>query len=244
MPYRKEKFINGDIYHIIIRGIDGNIIFKDTDDHFRGIFSIYEFNNAAQVEIRDRRRSRVKTKAEEAFQELKKSKTCGGPTSADVRDKLVEVLAFCFMRNHLHLLLRQVKSEGINRFMTKVGTGYAGYFNRKYSRQGYVFQKRFTAVHIKTDEQLKVIFAYIHTNPASFIEPKWKDVGIKDPRKIIKFLKSYKWSSYFDYIGKNNFPSVTDREFILETMGGPQSCERFIKNWVEYKQRGLENLQS
>ncbi len=119
--------------------------------------------------------------------------------------------------------------------MSKLGTGYGGYFNRKYSHEGHVFQKRFTAVHIENEDQLKVVFVYIHTNPISLIEPKWKELGIKEPEKAIEFIENYKWSSYPDYIGKKNFPSVTDREFILKIMGGEDGCKNFIESWIRYK---------
>lgn len=239
MPYRKEQFVNGEIYHIVVRGIDENLIFNDINDHYRGIFSIYEFNNAKQVVIRERRKARMKIKEEikkvsQEFQKLTKEAN-RDPSSVDSRDKLVEVLAFCLMPNHLHLLLRQLKEGGIIKFMGKFGTGYGGYFNRKYIRQGHVFQKRFTAVHIENEDQLKVVFVYIHTNPISLIEPKWKELGIKNPEKVIEFIENYKWSSYPDYIEKKNFPSVTDREFILKIMGGEQGCKEFVENWIRYK---------
>ena len=116
MPYRKEKFENGDIVHIIIRGVDGNLLFRDRDDYYRGIFSIYEFNNLNPVSIKYRR---------EIVNRFKKS--IRGPTSdksiimPDKRDKMVEVLAFCFMPNHIHLLVRQIKDNGITEFMRKIG---------------------------------------------------------------------------------------------------------------------------
>lgn len=94
--------------------------------------------------------------------------------------------------------------------MMKFGAGYGGYFNRKYHRKGHVFQQRFSAVHIEGEEQLKTVFVYIHTNPISLIEPNWKEKGIEEPEKVIEFLENYKWSSYQDYIGKKNFPSVTN----------------------------------
>ncbi len=239
MPYRKEQFVNGEIYHIIVKGVDGNVIFKNIDDHYRGAFSIYEFNNAKRVEIRERRRERAKIKEQikkvsREFEKIK-NQVCGGPTSADSRDKMVEVLAFCVMPNHLHLLLRQLREGGINKFMVKLGTGYGGYFNRKYSHQGHVFQKQFTAVHIKNEEQLKTVFVYIHINPVSLIEPIWKEKGIKNPKKVIKFLEDYKWSSYPDYIGKKSFPSVTDRDFISKIIGGEQGCKEFVESWIKYK---------
>lgn len=229
MPYRRQQFVNGEIYHIVLRGIDNNLIFKNRDDYYRGIFSIYEFNTTKPVVIRERRKARVRIK-----KTIKKTNR-GQASATDKRKKLVKILAFCFMPNHIHLLLKQLKNEGVTRFMSKVGTGYGGYFNRKYSRKGYVFQDRFSAIHIKDDNQLKTIFVYIHTNPLSLIEPRWKEKGIKDPKKAIKFLKDYKWSSYADYIGKENFPSVTNREFILAIMNSEQGCREFVEHWVRYK---------
>jgi len=231
MPYRKEQFINGEIYHIVVRGIDDNLIFKNVDDYYRGIFSIYEFNNTKPVLIFKRRRE---------IKNLKNQlrKLGRGPSSSnfpDYRDLLVEVLAFCFMPNHIHLLLKQLKNNGITKFMSKVGTGYGGYFNRKYGRKGYVFQNRFLTVHIKDNDQLKTVFVYIHTNPLSLTEPKWKEIGIRSPEKAIEFLENYKWSSYSDYIGKKNFPSVTTRDFVLKVMSGEEKCKEFVEGWVRYK---------
>ena len=226
MPYREAQFVKGEIYHIILRGIDDNLIFKDQDDYYRGIFSIYEFNTTRPVTIQYRRKVRAK---------IKKELDRGPSSIADERDKVVEVLAFCLMPNHIHLLLKQLKDNGITRFMSKVGTGYGGYFNRKNNRKGYVFQNRFLAVHVKNEDQLKNVFVYIHTNPASLIEPNWKERGIKNPKKAVEFLKNYKWSSYQDYIGKKNFPSVTDRNFILKTMNTEKGCKKFIEYWLRYK---------
>lgn len=228
MPYRHEQFVDGEIYHVILRGLDDNLIFKDIDDYYRGIFSIYEFNNSKAVEILERRRQirvmKKKFKGERVSLNL-----------LDERDKLVEVLAFCFMPNHIHLLLMQLKNDGITKFMRKFGAGYGGYFNRKYNRKGYVFQNRFKAVHIKNDEQLRVVFVYIHTNGISLIEPRWKELGIKNSQEIIKFLENYKWSSHLDYIGKKNFPSVTNRDFILEIIGGEKGCQEYVEDWIKYK---------
>lgn len=236
MPYRKVRLVNNEIYHIVARAIDNNTIFKNIDDKYRGIFSIYEFNNAKQVVIRERRQARAKIKKE--FKKIAKDLVDRDPVSvdsADSRDKLVEVLAFCIMPNHIHLLVRQIKDSGITKFMVKVGAGYGGYFNRKYSRRGPLFQNRFVAVHIENEEQLKVVFAYIHANPVSLIEPKWKEFGIKNLKKCIEFLENYKWSSYLDYIGKVNFPSVTKRKFMLEMMAGEIACKNCIEDYLKYK---------
>jgi len=231
MPYRKEQFANGEIYHIILRALDNNLIFKDTDDYFRGIFSIYEFNNANPVSIWLRRKQRRKEKILETLQ---------GPSlqqSSDRRDVLVEVMAFCFMPNHIHLLAKQVKDNGIRKFMSKVGTGYAVYFNKKYQRQGHVFQNRFKSVHVENDNQFMVTASYIFTNPIALIEPGWKELGIRNHslNEVVKFLENYKWSSYQDSIGIKNFDSVTNRTFLLEMMGSISGLKGVVKDWIEHK---------
>lgn len=199
------------------------MVFKNEDDNYRGIFSLYEFNTTGPITIRERRKLRLQ------------AKKAPGEQFSDARNSLVEVLTFCFMPNHIHLLLKQIKDNGITQFMRKFGAGYAAYFNKKYKRKGHLFQGRFRAVHIKTDEQLQTVFVYIHSNAISLIEPKWKENGIKDPEEVINFLENYKWSSYLDYLGRKNFPSVTKRDFLLEIMGEEEGCEEFIKNWVNYK---------
>ncbi len=229
MPIRKEQFANNEIYHVILRGLDDNLIFKDINDYYRGVFSIYEFNNANPVSIKRRRETR------ERFKKSVRERVSDNIIENDNRDKLVEVLVFCFMPNHIHLLVKQLKEDGITKFMRKIGAGYAGYFNRKYKRKGYVFQNRFRSVYIKDDNQLRTIFNYIHMNPASLIEPGWKENGIKDMNNVIEFLENYKWSSYQDYVDAKNFPSVTERKFLLEFLGGIDGCKLTIEDWVKYK---------
>ncbi|MDP3991058.1 MAG: transposase [Candidatus Nealsonbacteria bacterium] len=231
MPYRKQPFETGKIYHVVTRSLDNNLLFKNTNDYYRGIFSIYEFNTTKAIKIRERRKARVKEK-----QIIKNTDpTCVTIDAIDKRDLLVEIIAFCLMPNHIHLLLRQTKKDGIVKFMAKFGSGYASYFNKKYGRKGYVFQNRFRSVEIKNNEQLKIVFAYIHINPTSIIISNWKEEGIKDINKVLEFIENYKWSSYSDYLGKINFPSVSNRKFILELFGNKEKCKRFVDAWVRYK---------
>jgi len=236
MPYRKEEFANGEMYHIILRALDDNLIFKDIDDYFRGIFSIYEFNNLNPVTIQARRKNR------NAFKKLLKKAdrhpmSIQPPEFIDDREKMIEIMAFCFMPNHIHLLVKQLKNGGISKFMQKTGIGLGKYFNGKYERKGHVFQDTFKSVHIKNDNQFMATASYIFTNPITLMEPGWKEFGIRNhsTEEVIKFLEEYKWSSYQDCIGIKNFPSVTEREFLLETMGGVEGLKEVVKDWVEHK---------
>ena len=140
------------------------------------------------------------------------------------------------MPNHVHLLLKQNREVGVVKFMRKVNGGYALYYNKKYHRKGYLFQGRFKSVHVKDNEQLKTVFVYIHTNPVAFLYPHWKEKGIKNPKKVIDFIENkYRWSSYFDYLGNKNFPSLTSRKFLLRVMGGVEGCKEFVNGWLFYK---------
>lgn len=230
MSYIKPPLVNNEIYHIVSRAVGDTVVYVDESDFYRGIFSIYEFNTNKKVEIWERRRARNIFK-----------KNVGRPTShiseyPDERDKLVEVLAFSFMPNHLHLILKQLKDNGITEFMKKVSGGYAKYFNEKYQRMGHLFNK-FRAVHIEDDNQLRNAFLYVHVNLISIIEPGWKERGIKNPKKVKEFLENNKRHSYVDYLGKKTFPSVTQRDFFLEFMGGPEGCRAGIDSWIKNRNK-------
>ena len=232
MPARNQKLINNEFYHITLRRVGESLLFKDINDHYRGIFSIYEFNTLTPVTIRERRNARLRIK-----QEIKKG-TRDQDLCVDTRDQLVEILLFCLMPNHIHLLLKQLKEGGISKYINKIGAGYPAYFKKKYDidSRGHFFQDRFNAVHIKNDEQLIMNFIYIHTNPISLIEPGWKEKKIKNPEKTIRFLeKDYRWSSFWDYIGTKNFSSITERKLFINLIGGEQKCKELIEDWIKSK---------
>ncbi|MEA3344062.1 MAG: transposase [Patescibacteria group bacterium] len=242
MPRESREFINDEIYHVIIRRIGEEKLFLDVDDYYRGIFSIYEFNSTELVTIRNRRAARIRFKNTISEANNDENFVATKDKILATRNKeglLVEILAFCFMPNHIHLLIKQLKDKGISKFMLKVESGYAAYFKNKYGVKirGHFFQDKFKAVHIKTNDQLKTVFVYIHANPVSLIEPKWKEIGIKNYDNVIQFLgEKYRWSSYFDYIGKKNFPSVVQMNFLVKTIGEPSECRRIVEDWMKYRE--------
>jgi len=243
MSRKPRQFVEGEFYHIVLRRLQNEPLFIDADDYYRGIFSLYEFNDLKPARIRERRaaRARFKKTIRKVDQGQTSVKTIGLDRSLvmiDKRELVVEILTFCLMSNHIHLLVRELKKGGISKFMQKLGSGLASHFKNKYGikLRGYFFQDRFTAVHIKTDQQLRIIFVYIHTNPISLIKPKWKEEGITNPKKVIEFVENYKWSSYPDYIGKKNFPSLTKRELMLKIMGNKNGCREWVNGWIRRKE--------
>lgn len=210
-----------------MRAVDGTKLFRDDQDYLRMIHDLFEFNDSNPTLSTFRANYRRNTKFNVSLPDLAILKK-------KPRKLLVEILAFCLMPNHVHLLIRQLQENGISRFMKKFG-GYALYYNKKHKRKGYLFQSRFRAVHIRTNEQLQTVFVYIHTNPVAIIFPGWKEKGIEDFKKTRDFIEDYRWSSYKDYLEKKNFPSITNREFLKEVMGKPKDCQNFINDWLKYK---------
>ena len=238
MPIKKPPLSNGEIYHIVVRAVENLKLFREENDYFRMIHDLFEFNDENPVDWNHRR---VFVPNKQMSPRMSPRTVLGQlPRGGDrkrKRELLVEILAFCLMPNHVHLLVRQVRNGGISKLMRKIGAGYGIYYNNKYKRRGHLFQGKYRIVHIKTDEQLKTVFVYIHTNPVSIIVPNWREKGIRDFKKVIKFLEKYRWSSYPDYLGLKNFPSLTNREFLTKIMGGIQGSRDFVMGWLQFKKR-------
>jgi putative transposase len=82
-------------------------------------------------------------------------------------EQLVEVVAYCIMQTHFHLILKQVTEDGIAKFMGRILNGYSRYFNSLHSRVGPLWTGRFKNVLIRNDEHLLHLTRYIHLNPVS-----------------------------------------------------------------------------
>ena len=61
-----------------------------------------------------------------------------------------EILAYCLMDNHVHLLLK-TEVQPPWRFIAWVHSIYARYFNKKYNYVGALFQGRYSADIIEDD---------------------------------------------------------------------------------------------
>lgn len=145
------------------------------------------------------------------------------------KDKFgVSILGYCLMPNHFHFLLRQNTDLAITTFMLRLSTSYAKYFNIKYEQVGSLFQDRFRAKLIETDEYLLQLSRYIHLNPKLLLPTP----GVE--------LKNYKWSSYPSYMKKVKNDWI-DSDYILKYFAKKRPSEDY-KSFVEYE-LGRENVQ-
>jgi putative transposase len=150
-----------------------------------------------------------------------------------VGKRLVDVLCFCLMPNHYHLLLRSRNEEGLTKFMRRLSTGYTMYYNKKNGRQGVLFESNYKSRRIEDDAYLLQVSRYIHLNPLSLVEPGWKEQGIADREKVSAFLRGYRWSSLPAYTGKASATEVVDASLLLEIIGGREKYVEFMSSALE-----------
>jgi len=84
----------------------------------------------------------------------------------DLKDKYdIEIIAYCIMNNHAHMLIKSKIIKNLSKFMHDLNTRYGCYYNKKYKRVGYVFRDRYKSEGIYTEEQLYSCIKYIYDNP-------------------------------------------------------------------------------
>lgn len=130
-------------YHVYNRGVEKRTVFNDTQDY--GVFL-----NRLKIMLIDRT-------------ELPPSELPRQPIKSFFGD--VELLAYCLMPNHFHLLLHQNTDDGIAEFMRTLSTSYTMYFNKRNQRDGSLFQGRYKAKLVNDDAYRLHISRYIHLNP-------------------------------------------------------------------------------
>jgi putative transposase len=94
----------------------------------------------------------------------------------------VDIHAWVFMTNHVHLLATPDKDDSISKMMQSIGRMYVRYFNRKYSRTGTLWEGRFKSCLVESERYLLDCYRYIELNPVVANM-------VSDPAE-------YRWSSY------------------------------------------------
>jgi putative transposase len=151
-------------------------------------------------------------------------------------DREVELLAYCLMPNHFHLLVRQVTKDGMTKLIRRIATIYAMYFNERNHRVGTLFQGKYKAVLLDSREQLLHLSRYIHLNPA--------ELTGSDPF-------NYDYSSYDYYLGRKHAEWINPKPVLsyFHSAGRGQgrikeasSYQDFVASYLEEPEEGLGSL--
>lgn len=210
MSQRKVPLVDGEYYHIYNRGNSKQKIFLNKIDYDYFIKCLYCCNTFKNFTFRED----IIKQGIDAF-------------DFDRGETIVSIGAWVLMPNHFHIyittshksdLWRNKDKNRISEFMRKVCTAYSKYLNAKYGRTGGLFEAKFKSVHVKNDNHAKYLFSYIHLNPIKLIDSKWKKEGIKNIKKSLEFLATYKYSSYIDFTN----PNQRKESKILDTKNFPK----------------------
>lgn len=209
---RKFKFVNDEYYHIYNRGVDKRTIFECQEDLDRFFESMKEFNTINPIDS--------------IFEAKRLRKKLRGRTSELSEDeKLVNFVCYCLNPNHYHFLLQQLVDKGIQKFMQKIGTGYVMYFNKKHKRSGSLFQGKYKAIHVNSNEYLLHLNTYINLN--------YKIHNLEKFRGSTSKLFKSSWEEYIkDNRNRNNEQKkdFCEKDIILDQFGNIEDYKGFAKD--------------
>jgi len=94
-----------------------------------------------------------------------------------------DIHAYVLMTNHVHLLIKPHTEDGIGKIIQMIGRYYVQYFNTSYKRTGTLWEGRYKATLINSEQYLLACMRYIEENP----------VGAKN---MASQPADYPWSSY------------------------------------------------
>ena len=201
------RFTNGEFYHVYNRGVEKRVVFPRDEDFERFLKSIEIFNSTEPVG----------SLFEYSFLEKKTRRF----------PKLVNIICYCLNPNHYHLILEQLRDNGVSEFMKRLGGGFTNYFNAKNTRSGALFQGRFKAIHINSNEYLLHVSAYVNLNNLVHrikngkFRSSWEEyIGNTDKKLCFKdiVLEQFKNKHQYKDFAESSLKSIQERKSMLKEL--------------------------
>lgn len=165
MPSRnvRKPYIENGSYHVYNRGVEKRTIFEDPQD-----YSVL-IGYLSEALLPKNERELYERLGDESLDWVEKEKIKRRLSLKNFFGE-IDLLAYCLMPNHFHLLLKQNQARSIDNLMSSLMTRYSMYFNKKNTRTGPLFQGVYKAVLVESEAQLLHLSRYIHRNPLSLAE--------------------------------------------------------------------------
>lgn len=206
MPYRKTILATGCFYHVFTRSIAGFKIFKNKIDYKRMLEAI-DYYKLIKLPVK----LSVYRKNRRHYKQL-------------TSEALIEIIAYCLMPTHIHLLLHQLKDKGISKFMNHLLISYTRYFNIRYRRKGPLWERRFKAIIVNSEDHLLHLTRYLHLNPTT--------------EYLVEKPGQWEFSSYKEYIGQSKKRFCSFKKFLDIN---PKAYKKFVLARKDY-QRELARI--
>lgn len=227
--HRIKTYIENGYYHVYNRGVEKRAIYSDDQD-YRVFLSFLK--NYLSTYTGEQKHPIIDA-------------TGSGPVR--IRPLLnfsenIDLIAYCLMPNHFHLLIKQTNRDSMTRFVQALCTSYSMYFNKKYNRVGPLFQGVYKAILVTEDPYLLHLSRYIHLNPREHLTGS-------DPVSLVSSIENYPYSSYLYYLGDKN-ASWIKPEIILSFFNTQKrtklidyfSYQSFIEDYLLNSRKFLGNL--
>jgi putative transposase len=206
---RKDALRTGEVYHIYTRSIAKFIVFNNDVEYARmlRLFQVYcyedfNFRFSQFLELTDQNQQEIIDRLRENGSQM------------------VQIISYCLMPTHIHLILKQTASNGISRFMALVLNSYSRFFNTYHRRTGPLWSSRFKNTLVVSDNQLLHLTRYIHLNPTS--------------AGLVQCPEDWGYSSYDEFlkidaatIGVCSFEDLLDIK--------PQQYQKFVNDQKSYQ---------
>ena len=198
-----RSFFKGGIYHVFNRGVEKRTIYLDGRDYRRFLETLVYYQQVTET--------------------LRRFARAGFTVERRQPPYRFKIIAYCLMANHFHLMLEQVEEGGITNGLGQILNSYTKYFNTRYHRVGHLFQGRFQAVPVKTDEQFVHLARYIMINPhvAGFVSD----------------ISAYPWSSAQEYFVDRR-EKICHQQKLLEYFSGDVGrMKQFMTDHMDYSRQ-------
>jgi len=138
----------------------------------------------------------------------------------------IKIIAYCIMNNHAHILIKTDFLKELSKYMQRLNTKYAKYYNKKYDRVGYVFRDRYKSEGIYGKKHLYNCIKYIYDNPVK--------------AGICLSAEDYPYSNY----KKINYDATDDYIFIDVEENNEKICQDVVQKFLEDNNIDLIDLKS
>ena len=205
--YVVRNFAEDSCYHVFNRGVEKRNIFLDEEDYTTLQSHLFKYLQPIEKVAEKYPDTPVRLYGKNLSEE-------------------VELVAYCLMPNHFHLLLKQNTKDGVSKLLKRVTNAYTLYFNQKNDRIGGLMQGRFRAAGIDNESLFIHLVRYIHLNPVV--------------SGLTQDLTSYRWSSYGDYLGQPaELPSSKSK--VLSYFPSVGAFKGFHEDQIDYA-KDLEKI--
>ena len=128
-------------------------------------------------------------------------------------DQGTDIVAYCLMPNHFHLLLK-LSNDELSAQMHDLIVSYTKAINKRFARSGALFQGKFQAIVVERDEYLLHLSRYIHLNPVK--------------AALTARPEDWAFSSYREYLGLRS-GTLPKPDLVMAQFPSRDDYKRFVE---------------